>query len=201
MITDSTSTFPAASPEGEPWTEILRTRRKKQLREASLVLQAKGIPHALDSRHNESFLIVPPWAVERALEQLELYAAENEGVGDGGTETPPSAPAAVSSGRVGALGFAAVLAIFYYLQVTDARPDTGGLSGATPAEAVSWGKVDPDKLPDTVVVYSDSTIAAPLLAAYALTRHEPRASRRLYDRRDAMLGALRGAYEAKGGRT
>src|SRR5882672_7349291 len=31
----------------------------------------------------------------------------------------------------------------YYVQVTDARPDTGGLSGATPAEAVSWGKVDP----------------------------------------------------------
>src|SRR5689334_21698143 len=31
----------------------------------------------------------------------------------------------------------------YFLQVTDARPDTGGLSGATPGEAVSWGKVDP----------------------------------------------------------
>ncbi|TPW12300.1 MAG: deoxyhypusine synthase, partial [bacterium] len=31
----------------------------------------------------------------------------------------------------------------YFLQFTDARPDTGGLSGATPAEAVSWGKIDP----------------------------------------------------------
>ena len=39
----------------------------------------------------------------------------------------------------------------YFLQVTDARPDTGGLSGATPAEAVSWGKIDPDRLPDAVV--------------------------------------------------
>src|SRR5947207_5804881 len=38
----------------------------------------------------------------------------------------------------------------YFLQVTDARPDTGGLSGATPGEAVSWGKVDPDRLPDVV---------------------------------------------------
>src|SRR5260370_29115421 len=37
----------------------------------------------------------------------------------------------------------------YFLQITDARPDTGGLSGATPAEAGSWGKVDPDKLPGT----------------------------------------------------
>src|SRR4029079_10245789 len=39
----------------------------------------------------------------------------------------------------------------YFLQITDARPDTGGLSGATPAEAVSWGKIDPDRLPDAVV--------------------------------------------------
>ena len=27
----------------------------------------------------------------------------------------------------------------YFLQCTDARPDTGGLSGATPAEAVQLG--------------------------------------------------------------
>ncbi|HSD10372.1 MAG TPA: deoxyhypusine synthase, partial [Candidatus Binatia bacterium] len=47
----------------------------------------------------------------------------------------------------------------YFLQVTDARPDTGGLSGATPGEAVSWGKIDPEKLPDSVVCYSDTTIA------------------------------------------
>src|SRR5215212_7360805 len=46
----------------------------------------------------------------------------------------------------------------YFLAVTDARPDTGGLSGATPAEAVSWGKIDPDQLPGTVICYTDSTI-------------------------------------------
>ena len=51
----------------------------------------------------------------------------------------------------------------YFLQITDARPDTGGLSGATPAEAVSWGKIDPDRLPDAVVCYLDSTVALPLL--------------------------------------
>ena len=55
----------------------------------------------------------------------------------------------------------------YFLQMTDARPDTGGLSGATPAEAVSWGKIDPDQLPGTVVVYADNSIALPLLTAYA----------------------------------
>jgi deoxyhypusine synthase len=79
----------------------------------------------------------------------------------------------------------------YFVQVTDARPDTGGLSGATPGEAVSWGKIDPDRLPDSVVVYTDSTIAAPLLAAYALERCEPRPLRRLFDRRDAALDRLR----------
>ena len=86
----------------------------------------------------------------------------------------------------------------YFLQCTDARPDTGGLSGATPAEAVSWGKVDPDKLPDSVVCYADTTIAMPLLTAYALSRAKPRKQKRLYDRRDAILDAVRKRYLAIG---
>jgi deoxyhypusine synthase len=82
----------------------------------------------------------------------------------------------------------------YYLQITDARPDTGGLSGATPSEAVSWGKVDPDKLPDTVVCYVDSTIGFPILAAYALARRAPRPVKRLYEKREALLKALTDEY-------
>jgi len=82
----------------------------------------------------------------------------------------------------------------YFLQVTDARPDTGGLSGATPSEAVSWGKVDPDRLPDTVVCYLDSTVALPLLCAFAFDRVGKRTRRRLYDRREEMLAALGKAY-------
>jgi deoxyhypusine synthase len=84
----------------------------------------------------------------------------------------------------------------YYLQMTDARPDTGGLSGATPAEAVSWGKVDPDQLPGTVVCYLDNTVAFPILAAYALARRSPRPPKRLYDRRGAMMAQLQKAYKA-----
>ncbi|HEX5387181.1 MAG TPA: deoxyhypusine synthase [Gemmatimonadales bacterium] len=84
----------------------------------------------------------------------------------------------------------------YFLQMTDARPDTGGLSGATPAEAVSWGKIDPDQLPGTVVVYVDNSVALPLLTAYALNRHEPRQLKRLYGRRDAMLARLIEEYRA-----
>jgi len=82
----------------------------------------------------------------------------------------------------------------YFLQCTDARPDTGGLSGATPAEAVSWGKVDPDTLPDCVVCYTDSTIALPLLTAYVLNRVKPRKQKRLYDRRDELLENVRAKY-------
>lgn len=86
----------------------------------------------------------------------------------------------------------------YFLAVTDARPDTGGLSGATPAEAVSWGKIDPDQLPGTVICYADSTIGLPLLTAYALARHAPRKLKRLYDRRADMMQRLRRAYFESG---
>jgi deoxyhypusine synthase len=83
----------------------------------------------------------------------------------------------------------------YFLQVTDARPDTGGLSGATPGEAVSWGKVDPERLPDAVVCYLDSTIALPLITSYALARHEPREPKRLYERRGELMDLLLSEYE------
>jgi len=86
----------------------------------------------------------------------------------------------------------------YFLQCTDARPDTGGLSGATPAEAVSWGKVDPETLPDCVVCYTDSTISLPLITAYAVTRVEPRPLKRLYDKRDEMLDAIKEQYFKSG---
>jgi deoxyhypusine synthase len=85
----------------------------------------------------------------------------------------------------------------YYVQITDARPDTGGLSGATPSEAVSWGKVDPDMLADSVVVYADTTIAAPLLTAYAMKRAKPRKLRRLYDKRGELAERLKVAFLAE----
>src|SRR4026208_1299 len=83
----------------------------------------------------------------------------------------------------------------YFLQVTDARPDTGGLSGATPGEAVSWGKVDPDRLPDAVVCYVDSTVALPIITAYALAKHQPRTPKRLYDRRAESMALLLSEYK------
>lgn len=83
----------------------------------------------------------------------------------------------------------------FFLQVTDARPDTGGLSGATPSEAVSWGKVAPDMLSDAVVCYVDGTIALPLITAYALARKTRRKGKGLYGRLDQLVGHLREAHE------
>ncbi|MBW4522852.1 MAG: deoxyhypusine synthase [Scytolyngbya sp. HA4215-MV1] len=84
----------------------------------------------------------------------------------------------------------------YFVQITDARPDTGGLSGATPSEAVSWGKVDPDELPNTIVCYTDSTIALPIMSAYIINQCASRPLKRLYDRRDEMLAKLKADYDA-----
>jgi deoxyhypusine synthase len=60
---------------------------------------------------------------------------------------------------------------------------------------VSWGKIDPDRLPDAVVAYVDSTIALPILAAYALSKHEARPLKRLYKERERLLDALRAAHK------
>ncbi|MCC5635485.1 deoxyhypusine synthase [Nostoc sp. CHAB 5844] len=84
----------------------------------------------------------------------------------------------------------------FFVQFTDARPDTGGLSGATPSEAVSWGKIDPDELPSTIVCYTDSTIALPLVTAYVMNQCSPRPLKRLYDKREAMLATLQKDYLA-----
>jgi deoxyhypusine synthase len=84
----------------------------------------------------------------------------------------------------------------YFLQMTDARPDVGGLSGATPNEAVSWGKIDPEQLPGTVVVYADNTLTLPLLTAYALEKVAPRTPKRLFDRREAMMARLVSEYRS-----
>lgn len=86
----------------------------------------------------------------------------------------------------------------YFVQITDARSDTGGLSGATPSEAVSWGKIDPNALPNTVVCYLDVSVALPLLAAYVLARSEPRERKRLYERRAEMMTRLEDAYRSAG---
>lgn len=83
----------------------------------------------------------------------------------------------------------------YFIQITTDAPHWGGLSGATPSEAVSWGKIKPEQLNSTVVVYSDSTVALPLLTAYAVSKAQPKPRKELYAQRESLLRALHTAYE------
>ena len=82
----------------------------------------------------------------------------------------------------------------YDINVTDARPDTGGLSGAPPSEAASWGKIDPAKLDETVTAYLDVTVALPVMAAYVVQTASPKKLKRLYDRGDELHGKLIRSY-------
>ncbi len=59
---------------------------------------------------------------------------------------------------------------------------------------MTWGKVDPDKLPDSVTCYVDSTIALPLLTAYSLTRLEKRVPKRLFDKFPELTKRLAEGY-------
>ncbi|HEX6462822.1 MAG TPA: deoxyhypusine synthase [Vicinamibacterales bacterium] len=79
----------------------------------------------------------------------------------------------------------------FFIQFTTDQVVWGGLSGATPSEAVSWGKVNPGVLPDTVVAYCDSTIAFPLFCEYAVASdHNRRTRRELVHKRDALVADL-----------
>jgi deoxyhypusine synthase len=78
----------------------------------------------------------------------------------------------------------------YDINITDARPDTGGLSGAPPSEAASWGKIDPAKLEQTVTAYLDVTVALPLMTAYAIQTTRPKKLKRLYDRGEELRRKL-----------
>jgi deoxyhypusine synthase len=82
----------------------------------------------------------------------------------------------------------------YDINITDARPDTGGLSGAPPSEAASWGKIDPTKLDETVTAYIDVTVAFPLLAAYVVQTTKPKKLKRLYDRGPELRQKLIKSY-------
>jgi deoxyhypusine synthase len=84
----------------------------------------------------------------------------------------------------------------YFIQITDARPDTGGLSGATPSEAKSWGKVK-EATRNNAVVYADSSIAAPILLAYALSLRGPRKPKHIMKKKDAWTKEIIEAYKAR----
>jgi deoxyhypusine synthase len=67
----------------------------------------------------------------------------------------------------------------FFIQLTTDSPHWGGLSGATPQEARSWGKIK-DATINNVVVYSCASVTFPILAQYVLSTEEPREPKRLH---------------------
>ena len=63
------------------------------------------------------------------------------------------------------------------------------------AKPYPGAKIDPDRLPDAVVCYVDSTVALPIITAYALARHAPRKPKRLYERREEFMAQLVSEYQ------
>lgn len=86
----------------------------------------------------------------------------------------------------------------FFIQFTDARPDTGGLSGATPSEAVSWGKIDPTALSKTIVSYGDASLMLPFFVSYILNKANARPGARLNDKRDQLVQQLKKDYKKMG---
>jgi deoxyhypusine synthase len=86
----------------------------------------------------------------------------------------------------------------FFIQFTDARPDTGGLSGATPSEAVSWGKVDPTALSRTIVSYGDCSLMLPFFVSYVLSKTGHRSHSNLFEKRARLVQKLKNDYLGKG---
>ncbi|UCE70986.1 MAG: deoxyhypusine synthase [Nitrospiraceae bacterium] len=82
----------------------------------------------------------------------------------------------------------------FFIQFTDARPDTGGLSGATPSEAVSWGKIDPTALSKTIVSYGDCSMMLPFFVSYVLNKTKPRSLAKLFEQREHLVEKLKKDY-------
>jgi len=81
----------------------------------------------------------------------------------------------------------------YIIQITDARPDTGGLSGATLQEGKSWGKVQ-HAHEGMITVYADATIAFPILALYVLSNQKSRKPKRIYKKIGKLYDKLSEDY-------
>ena len=86
----------------------------------------------------------------------------------------------------------------FFIQFTDARPDTGGLSGATPSEAVSWGKIDPTALSNTIVSYGDCSLMLPFFTSYIMNRVKARSQSGLFKKRDKLMAQLKDDYKTLG---
>lgn len=78
----------------------------------------------------------------------------------------------------------------YIIQFTDARPDTGGLSGATLQEGKSWGKIKTSHK-GNVVVYGDSSVYFPILCSYLLGKCKPKKRKQIFKFKDKWVKEMK----------
>lgn len=81
----------------------------------------------------------------------------------------------------------------FIVQLTDARPDTGGLSGATLQEGKSWGKIKTSHK-GNVIVYGDSSVYFPILCSYLLSECEPRERKQIFKEKDLWVEEMKNQY-------
>jgi deoxyhypusine synthase len=81
----------------------------------------------------------------------------------------------------------------YIIQLTDARSDTGGLSGATLQEGKSWGKIKTSH-EKNVTVYGDSSVYFPLICSYLLSECKPRQLKKIYSLKDSWVKEMKTKY-------
>jgi deoxyhypusine synthase len=81
----------------------------------------------------------------------------------------------------------------YLIQLTDARADTGGLSGATLQEGKSWGKIKTSHK-GNVVVYGDSSVYFPILCSYVISVCKHRKHKQIYGNKDSWLEEMKKIY-------
>jgi deoxyhypusine synthase len=84
----------------------------------------------------------------------------------------------------------------YLIQFTDARSDTGGLSGATLQEGKSWGKIRTSH-EGNVVVYGDSSVYFPLLCSYVLSVCKPRKLQKIYSLKNTWMNEMSELYNKR----
>ncbi len=84
----------------------------------------------------------------------------------------------------------------FIVQLTDARPDTGGLSGATLQEGKSWGKIKTSHK-GNVVVYGDVSVYFPILCAHLLTKCKPRNKKRIYKNKNKWVEEMKQIFNKK----
>src|ERR671914_2436763 len=84
----------------------------------------------------------------------------------------------------------------YLIQLTDARPDTGGLSGATLQEGKSWGKIRTAHA-GNVIVYGDSSVYFPILCSYALSNCKARRKKEIFTKKNIWVNELKDLYLKK----